>query len=268
MDAVAYFGSKGLRFQTGWRHGFGTGRGRRHSHPSVELVYHLRGEGTTEHEGHEDVRFTGGSVEVYPPDAVHMQDMKTRGEDICILASAASTEGWLDEPIFVPSVDRPDILEDFYWLAGRPPEMDALARLACDRCVTALMLRLLEMKPSSILPGDPVEAYAAHAMDYVRQHFARIRQVKDVADHVGISPDYLRHVFKKTYGIGLKEFLVRTRIERAKSLIIHSRLALKTVAWNCGFRTDRYFSTCFKNMVGCSPGEFRRLHTDHKEERT
>jgi AraC-like DNA-binding protein len=99
---------------------------------------------------------------------------------------------------------------------------------------------------------------AQEACAYIREHFACIDRMQEVADHVGVSYDHLRHVFKRDRGMGLNEFLSMVRMERAKSLLLHSRLPIKTIASQCGFKTDRYFSTCFRQAVGLSPGRFRR----------
>jgi AraC-like DNA-binding protein len=258
-DVLKRFEAKKLRFRAGWRHRFPRGPGRRHSHPTIELVYHLKGEGTSELEGGRSIRFRENSVEIYPPGTVHIQDMEVKGEDLCVLVTAPGPiSGWLDVPLHIPSAYRPDILEDFFWLANMPPQPDPLLRLSCDHCATSLVLRLLAMLRTSSTAGDSPEAYAARATEFIRYNFRNIRQVREVAKHVGISYDHLRHVYKRTYGMGLKEFLVQTRISQAKSLIIHSQMPFKAIAWMCGFRTDRYFSTCFRKAVGCSPGEFRK----------
>ena len=73
-----------------------------------------------------------------------------------------------------------------------------------------------------------------------------------------VSHDYLRHCFKDRYRGSLAGWLSEVRIERAKELLVHSRLPLKTVAAMCGFANERYFSSVFRKREACAPGEFRR----------
>ncbi|MGE9293374.1 MAG: helix-turn-helix transcriptional regulator, partial [Puniceicoccales bacterium] len=57
--------------------------------------------------------------------------------------------------------------------------------------------------------------------------------------------------------MSLITFLTRVRLERAKSLLTHSRLTLKEVASLCGFRDEYYFSNVFRKHIGQPPGNYR-----------
>lgn len=82
--------------------------------------------------------------------------------------------------------------------------------------------------------------------------------LSEVADHVGISPDYLRHCFADRYGMSLKRCHLVIRINRAKQLLAHSVLTAKEIAGDGGFANDRHFSSRFRQEVGMSPIAFRQ----------
>ena len=47
------------------------------------------------------------------------------------------------------------------------------------------------------------------------------------------------------------------RIERAKTLLVHSQLSLKQIATLCGFRDEYYFSAVFRRFADLPPGRYR-----------
>jgi transcriptional regulator GlxA family with amidase domain len=92
--------------------------------------------------------------------------------------------------------------------------------------------------------------------------YASIHTVREVAQASSVSDGYLRHIFKKRFGIGIKRRLNQIRILRACDLLSGSTLAIKVIAHLCGFDNDRHFSTCFHTEMACSPGDYRRLGGD------
>jgi AraC-like DNA-binding protein len=57
------------------------------------------------------------------------------------------------------------------------------------------------------------------------------------------------------------DFLIHSRIEKAKVYLQHSSKRIKEIAWRSGFQSEFYFCKTFKKRVGQTPGEFRRDKT-------
>jgi len=49
------------------------------------------------------------------------------------------------------------------------------------------------------------------------------------------------------------------KIENAQYLLLNNSLRISEVAYEIGFNDPKYFSKCFKNRVGVSPREYRKL---------
>ncbi len=49
------------------------------------------------------------------------------------------------------------------------------------------------------------------------------------------------------------------KIENAQYLLLNNSLRISEVAYKIGFNDPKYFSKCFKNKVGVSPKEYRKL---------
>jgi transcriptional regulator GlxA family with amidase domain len=119
-----------------------------------------------------------------------------------------------------------------------------------------LLASYLQAETVETLPVG--EAYADIAFRLVRERYASLHSVAELAEIVGIGYDHLRHVFRERYGMSLQEWLIRSRLERAKELLRHSALPLKAIAAMCGFGTDRHLCAVFRERVGSSPGGYRK----------
>ncbi|MBQ3224253.1 MAG: helix-turn-helix transcriptional regulator [Oscillospiraceae bacterium] len=82
--------------------------------------------------------------------------------------------------------------------------------------------------------------------------------VKDVSDYVCVEYKYFSHHFALRYGMRLKQYIRRNRVELAKELIVNSDMNMTAIAEKCGFGTIHYMTRVFKNEENISPTEFRR----------
>ncbi len=82
--------------------------------------------------------------------------------------------------------------------------------------------------------------------------------VRRLAQAVHCAPDYLSHLFRKETGTRLTDFINRSRITQAKHLLEATPLAVKEVAWSCGFEDPGYFTRLFRRLEGMTPRAWRR----------
>jgi AraC-like DNA-binding protein len=84
-----------------------------------------------------------------------------------------------------------------------------------------------------------------------------------VAEHVSLSTNYLRELFRQVSSDSLSTYIVGRRLERAKQLLVTSEQPVKDVAVDSGFANYNYFFTLFKRRVGKTPSEYRRDERVH-----
>ena len=63
---------------------------------------------------------------------------------------------------------------------------------------------------------------------------------------------------KAITGAGTKEYIIKIRIEKAKSLVENTSLAIAEISEMTGFASQSYFSTAFKNYTGMTPSQFKQ----------
>lgn len=81
-----------------------------------------------------------------------------------------------------------------------------------------------------------------------------------IADELGLSSNYLSHVYSVRTGTRISDRIVERRIESAKVLLQISDSLIREVASRVGFSSQRYFSTRFKRLTGMTPREFKEVH--------
>ena len=84
--------------------------------------------------------------------------------------------------------------------------------------------------------------------------------VKQCAEHVNLSPNYLSDLLKKETGKNTKEHIDYYLLERAKSLLLTTNNSISEIAYELGFEYSQSFSKSFKKGIGITPNEFRRLN--------
>lgn len=77
------------------------------------------------------------------------------------------------------------------------------------------------------------------------------------ARRLGRTADELRDTVRRLTGLGVKDYLVRVRIDRAKQLLADGAPSISDVAAAVGYDDPGYFSRLFTRRVGVSPSRFR-----------
>jgi two-component system response regulator YesN len=79
-----------------------------------------------------------------------------------------------------------------------------------------------------------------------------------IAKKYYVSKEYLTTAFKKRYGCNVTEYIISSRMEKAKELITSTTLQYKTIAEMIGYDDVSYFYRVFKKYYGSSPGKIRK----------
>ncbi|MFT0170767.1 helix-turn-helix transcriptional regulator [Paraburkholderia mimosarum] len=95
--------------------------------------------------------------------------------------------------------------------------------------------------------------------DFFAAHLHGNPSIIDLARQCGFSTSHFSEAFKQTTGSTPHQWLLKRRIERAKSQLRESDASLATIASDCGFFDQSHFSRVFSRLEGCGPKEWR-LH--------
>ena len=94
---------------------------------------------------------------------------------------------------------------------------------------------------------------------YIDENYNRDIRLEDVADYVYLNANYISELFKKETGINFSKYLVQKRIETAKTFLLDTRYRINEVAAQVGYTDTKYFSRLFKEYVGVTPAQYRKM---------
>ncbi len=97
----------------------------------------------------------------------------------------------------------------------------------------------------------------SQAKSLVEQNYAGDASLETIAAQVFISPCYLSVIFKKETKTTFKNYLIQTRIDKAKELLEDTDLKIYEVAEKVGYNDTRYFSELFQRICGKTPSQYR-----------
>jgi YesN/AraC family two-component response regulator len=110
--------------------------------------------------------------------------------------------------------------------------------------------------------GQSTQRCVRQAMGCIHAHYAESLTREDIAQHVGLSPDYLTDCFRQELGVTPITYLRRYRIRQACELLRSSQLSITQVAAAVGFSESAHFSRTFQREMGISPRAYRRGRQD------
>ena len=93
-------------------------------------------------------------------------------------------------------------------------------------------------------------------LEYIGQNYHRDIGLNELADQTGMNPAYLSMLFKDEVGMSYIKYLTSLRIDKAKELLIAGH-KVNEVSELIGYSNYRYFTNKFKQLTGCTPGEYR-----------
>lgn len=87
-----------------------------------------------------------------------------------------------------------------------------------------------------------------------------IPSVKELADLMGYSANYLSDLLRKETGRSTLDHVHEVIIKEAKNLLLGSDESISHIAYSLGYDYPEHFTKLFKKKVGVSPSQFRTIN--------
>jgi transcriptional regulator GlxA family with amidase domain len=113
-------------------------------------------------------------------------------------------------------------------------------------------------KVDKLQPGGLATWQARRALAYIEANLAMKMDIDDLANAAALSRSHFSRAFKRSLGFSPMEYVIVRRVEKAKSMINGTREPLAEVALACGFADQAHLNRRFRDIVGISPGRWRR----------
>jgi AraC-like DNA-binding protein len=94
-------------------------------------------------------------------------------------------------------------------------------------------------------------------LDYIHTHLDRDLSLAELAEFINISPTYFASLFKQAAGVSPHQYVIQQRVERAKTMLAKTDLAIADIALQVGFSSQSHLTQQFKRITGMTPKQIR-----------
>ncbi|WP_082055088.1 helix-turn-helix transcriptional regulator [Cupriavidus basilensis] len=96
--------------------------------------------------------------------------------------------------------------------------------------------------------------------EFVSENLDQKIDLATLAERVGLSRFHFTRAFKTSFGVPPYKYLLNLRIRKASDLLKSSRTPITTIALEVGFSCPSEFARAFKQIMDCTPREYRLLN--------
>ncbi len=94
---------------------------------------------------------------------------------------------------------------------------------------------------------------------YVEEHLGEDISLTEVAAHAGLSYNYVSTRFSEVFGMNFSNYLLISRLKKAKRLLQATDLPIAEVGRQAGYLVTSSFIRLFKKHEGITPGAYREM---------
>ena len=124
----------------------------------------------------------------------------------------------------------------------------------------SMLIDFAERVRKAALPLHDIPEDISRSIRYIRLHTNSNLSVQEVADAVNLSRSHLSRKFKEIMGFEISTFMMRCKLEEAKSLLMYSDQSIAEISNYLCFSSQSYFTSLFRNKYGSTPKEYRLQH--------
>ena len=178
-----------------------------------------------------------------------------RGADLRVTGKRAVLKSMRPQDLMAVEVDR--LLEDVRMAFDR--DLSTATR-AAGRLAALLGSKLPRQIAAGPARGGLAPWQKCKVRNYIEDHLQGSILIKDLAKLVWLSSSHFGRAFKESFGETPHAYIVRARIERARILMLTTSDSLGQIAFSCGLADQAHFCRWFRQIIGVTPGAWRRSH--------
>jgi AraC family transcriptional regulator len=153
-------------------------------------------------------------------------------------------------------------LEHICWALKAETECDFVSgplygeSLALAVCVHILRQRFAEQSTSQ-KNGGIAPRTLRQVIDYIESNLDSPLRMASLAEISGLSQYRFAHNFKSATGVAPYQFVIHTRLDRAKQMLRQTDASVLDIAYAVGCQSISRFNSLFRREVGTTPSNYR-----------
>jgi AraC family transcriptional regulator len=98
-------------------------------------------------------------------------------------------------------------------------------------------------------------------LDHIHNNLETMLSLVDLAKLVHLSPQHFANLFRESTGLAPHQYVLRERVQKAKSLLAETSLPIVDVSLAVGFANQSHFTEVFHRLVGVTPKRHRQRYS-------
>lgn len=162
--------------------------------------------------------------------------------------------------LFTYQGDRQEILFHLNKLLIEVQKQEEAYELVCQNIINILIIKLKRAKNITVESHDAqnLNQTVAIVKHYIHQNFHSYITLNMLAEIGNINKYYLSHRFKEDVGMSPIEYLIKTRIDNAKTLLETTDFTISVISESNGFSSQSLFAQTFRRHTNQSPSNYRK----------
>lgn len=101
-------------------------------------------------------------------------------------------------------------------------------------------------------------SFSAAVVKIIEDSLGNPLSARQIAQRMGCSVSQLQHRFHAEFGMTVKHFYLRLRVNESCRRLEHTSDSITDIAYELGFSSSQHFATTFRRFVGASPRAYRQ----------
>ena len=234
------------------------------SHSCYEIVFYAHGNGRTTID-HEIYNYKDMDMVLIPPTIVHDEKSELSTEVYCVLFNLTGIE--LNSSYYAYEADFSDqVFQMMVDIKEAYLARESYFESYINSVIQQIVIKILRHDKSN--PDQPtMDEQNRRAIELskklLKEKIYLNADLSVIAENIGYSYDYFRHIFKDHVGMSPKQYQLEQKMNRAKELLLQSELSVQDVAKQCGFGSAIAFNDFFTKKLKITPLKFRKLGLSH-----
>ncbi|KGJ50839.1 hypothetical protein KD33_02330 [Clostridium sp. NCR] len=107
---------------------------------------------------------------------------------------------------------------------------------------------------------DSISPIILKLLRNIEKNYSEDLNLKEISETYNINSIYLGQLFQKETGILFSDYLNNFRVNKAKNLLVETSLKAAEIGELVGYANKNYFYRKFKDIVGITPSEWRKIN--------
>jgi AraC-like DNA-binding protein len=165
----------------------------------------------------------------------------------------ASTDGMRGMAVNIAPPELLDASVRLLRLLDRPGEIAAMAPLIEQEILYRILTGPDGPRLLHIAMAESHSNKIARAVAWLKENYARILRIEELADHIGMSVSSFHHHFKAVTAMTPMQFQKQLRLHEARRLMLVEQLDAGTAGHRVGYQSPSQFSREYSRLYGLSP---------------